>query len=98
MSSNFSTWADFNVRDESLVMKAVETFREGNKNGALKLLERSTAAIDELVCLRIRSSDMYNLLLNENRQAELWGFKFLVICGTRLLRLDTIKRNVLRIW
>ncbi|KAF8883302.1 Alpha/Beta hydrolase protein [Mucidula mucida] len=48
------------LRDESLVMKAVETFREGNKNGALKLLERSTAAIDEL--------------------AELWGFKFLVIC------------------
>ncbi len=64
MASNFSTWADFNVRDESLVMKAVETFREGDKNGALKLLERSTAAIDKLVCLRIRSS-VYNLFLND---------------------------------
>ncbi|KAF8894260.1 hypothetical protein CPB85DRAFT_1440556 [Mucidula mucida] len=36
------------LRDESLVLKAVETFRAGDKNGALKLLERSTAAIDEL--------------------------------------------------
>ncbi|KAF9016718.1 alpha/beta-hydrolase [Hymenopellis radicata] len=36
------------LRDTSLVIQAVETWRRGNKSGALELLERSTAQIDEL--------------------------------------------------
>ncbi len=64
MSYKFPILADFNVRDESLVLKAVETFRAGDKNGALKLLERSTAAIDELVCRCVRLT-VYKLFLND---------------------------------